>query len=553
MKDDSRHVTAEERELLQRTARSRSEPYGLVQRAQIVLDCADVGVAEAAKRSDVSTSTAAKWSRRFLESGLDGLRDSPRSGRPSATAHEINTVLGYALVDPPDGARRWSTRLISRESGLSQATVSRIRRRFYPVPDPDNNLFPDTSTAILTYIDVQASGCALGFQRAPSATTSRTPTPALIDSIETVSCAALLRRPYDGYSQALDPRAVRLLGRVAELLPRTAPVTLLIDVPLDAAAKAWLAQHPGLTVRSLSPESWLTSVRQIAEHIDSRQLPQLQLLQHQIRHAHRRGDTEFTWVRSGGSTSLETPLSDLSPRQAPEPVEAELSRVIGAICAEISAGGLFPGNDIPIRPLARRTGMSPSRTADVLDMLSSEAILNREGNTHRVPVPNARDVIETYTARGLLGTAIFRRLASGNQPLPPTVEDLLRRLVACDRMQLESEAYMVDLDFQNEIARAAGTPRIGWMFMQLTLQLRLFTTIIGFHFRYPTAEIVADGRRLVDGCRSGDPEVAVAAWRRKTDNCARRMLAYLETMTGAEQEAVGRPPVPTDLLRPPTG
>jgi DNA-binding GntR family transcriptional regulator len=70
-------------------------------------------------------------------------------------------------------------------------------------------------------------------------------------------------------------------------------------------------------------------------------------------------------------------------------------------------------------------------------------------------------------------------------------------------------------------------PRIGSMFSRLTLQLRLFVTIFGLDYRYPTDEIVADDQRILVEIRRHDPDGAVSAWRCKIDNCARFMLTHL--------------------------
>ena len=70
------------------------------------------------------------------------------------------------------------------------------------------------------------------------------------------------------------------------------------------------------------------------------------------------------------------------------------------------------------------------------------------------------------------------------------------------------------------------------MFVQLTAQVRLFITILGLDYRYPTAEIIADDQRIVDEIRSWDPERAVAAWRTKVDNSVRYMLRQLDDARG---------------------
>ncbi|MFT3661687.1 MAG: FCD domain-containing protein [Gordonia sp. (in: high G+C Gram-positive bacteria)] len=562
MTENSRPLSDDERALLERTARSRTATHGLVTRAKIVLDCADAGVGEAARRSAVSPVTATKWWTRFLESGLDGLADSPRRGRPGASDADVAEILRHALIVPPDGARRWSTRTVAADTGLSQATVSRVRRRHFPQPEPGTRVLSDTTTSILNYVDVSEHGCALGFVRTTNAPIAGTPSPALVDAVETIACAALLRRPHDGYPAASaaapssapgpsdsptpPPRALPLLRRTARHLTPVPPVTLLIDVPLDDAAHRWLTDHPGLTVRVLTPGEWLAAVHRIAETLDSRQLTELKTVQHRIREAYRAGESGFCWVRDTASPDP-SGTGDAAGTAAPapgtttsssihDPIDEELTRTVVAVCAAIDDGELWPGDEIPVRTVTRRSGLSAGRVGDALGRLAAEALIERCGGRFLVPRPVPRDVVETYTARGLLGTAVARRLASMQRELPPSIDAYLERLDVCDRMGLTHEAAMIDLDFQNELARASEMPRIGWMFVQLSLQLRLFVTIIGLDYRYPTEEIAGDGRRLVDACRAQDPEAAVAAWRAKTDNCARFMLEYLETSTARRQD-----------------
>lgn len=543
--DGLRDLHPDERAALERTARSRTESHGIVMRAHIVLDCADAGFAAAARRSGVSAATAAKWWKRFVDAGLDGLHDSPRSGRPSASPEDVAKVLDYSLRTPPDGAKRWSTRSIAQDSGLSQATVSRIRRRLFGQPERASQLLSDNATAVLSYVDVSAAGCALGVQRTHGTRATTGPAAALVDAIETISATALLRRPHDGYRpDDPDPRAVALLRRAAERLPPVPPVTLLIDVPLDVAARMWLAQHPEIVVRVLPGEEWLGMVHRLADAVDSRQLTELRTVQQKIWQARSDGRREFTWLRG---TAPAAPGAEKSAGEiAADPVDGDLGVVVTAICAAISNGELRPGDDISARVIARRTGMSPGRVTEACSRLATEALLDRQSGRYLVPMPSPRDVIETYTARGLLGTAIARRLAAPEVTLPPAVDAYLDRLAVCDRMSLAHDAYMLDLDFQNELARAAAMPRIGWMFIQLSMQLRLFVTIVGLDYQYPTDEIVDDGRRVVAACRSGDPDAAVAEWRRKTDNSARHMLTYLDTMTRRQAE----PPSRVSAVRP---
>jgi transposase len=69
--------------LLARAGRASGEHRDVV-RTRIVLSAADRAANAAIARGvGVGEDTVRKWRRRFCEHGLDGLRDRPRSGRPT--------------------------------------------------------------------------------------------------------------------------------------------------------------------------------------------------------------------------------------------------------------------------------------------------------------------------------------------------------------------------------------------------------------------------------------------------------------------------------------
>ena len=105
MAESGLRLTPDERAVLLRTARSRHAPHGVATRARLVVDCSDVGVAEAARRASVSHATAAKWRRRYLAAGIQGLHDIPGTGRPPIPDDLVRRILGCTLDEPPDGAQ----------------------------------------------------------------------------------------------------------------------------------------------------------------------------------------------------------------------------------------------------------------------------------------------------------------------------------------------------------------------------------------------------------------------------------------------------------------
>ena len=121
-----------ERETLEQWTRRPKTAQALALRARIVLACAD-GHSNTRVAADlrVCVDTVGKWRSRFLEQGLEGLLDQPRSGRPRMIDDaDVERVIALTLETTPRDATHWSTRSMARRSGLSHTTVSRIWRAF---------------------------------------------------------------------------------------------------------------------------------------------------------------------------------------------------------------------------------------------------------------------------------------------------------------------------------------------------------------------------------------------------------------------------------------
>ena len=174
----------------------------------------------------------------------------------------------------------------------------------------------------------------------------------------------------------------------------------------------------------------------------------------------------------------ETPVGGVRGERKP----SESTLVIRALYRAIADGTLHAGRKLSERSLAARVQLSSGAVSDALRQLAEDGLVNQDDTGHFfVPAPTERDVLETYTARGLLGTAIVRRLASRAHPLPEAVDDVFNELIRCVRQDHLAATDSLDLDVQDELARAAEMPRIEAMFVRLTLQLRLFVPLMGLH------------------------------------------------------------------------
>ena len=82
--------------------------------------------ARIAQACGVTARTVRTWCHRFLESGIEGLWDASRSGRPKTiTEADADRVAELVQVSPSDG-KRWTVRSVAREIGLSSSAVGRI-------------------------------------------------------------------------------------------------------------------------------------------------------------------------------------------------------------------------------------------------------------------------------------------------------------------------------------------------------------------------------------------------------------------------------------------
>src|SRR3954469_25695366 len=103
-----------DRELLGSWTRSSSVRAGLAQRARIVLLAADgVSNTEIAERVGVARQTVISWREGYTSSGMQGLTDEQRTGRPRTV--DRAKILAATLTPPPQrlGITHWSSRLLA--------------------------------------------------------------------------------------------------------------------------------------------------------------------------------------------------------------------------------------------------------------------------------------------------------------------------------------------------------------------------------------------------------------------------------------------------------
>jgi transposase len=119
------------REELKALAASRTSAVRLWERATIILELA-AGRAkqELAKQLGLARQTVRRWEQRFLQRGIAGLNDAPRSGRPPTLGPEkIAQIVHKTIQETPGDSTQWSTRSLAQPMEVSACSVSRIWRK----------------------------------------------------------------------------------------------------------------------------------------------------------------------------------------------------------------------------------------------------------------------------------------------------------------------------------------------------------------------------------------------------------------------------------------
>jgi len=121
-------LTEEQKATLMMWVGSGKTEQRMALRANVVLLAAEgLGLKELAERTGLNWQSCLKWRKRFLESGLEGLRDKAGRGRPQAISPEERVkVVALACAKPVDGSSRWSVRKLAEATGYGKSTVQKI-------------------------------------------------------------------------------------------------------------------------------------------------------------------------------------------------------------------------------------------------------------------------------------------------------------------------------------------------------------------------------------------------------------------------------------------
>src|SRR5258708_711659 len=121
-------VSPNDQRELERLVRAVKVRRSLAERARIILLSANAESAAAiASKLEVTPLTVYKWRRRFVESGLAGLADRPRSGQPrKLSLVATRRILDLTTQRIPHEATHWSVRLMAKYAGVTTWQVRQV-------------------------------------------------------------------------------------------------------------------------------------------------------------------------------------------------------------------------------------------------------------------------------------------------------------------------------------------------------------------------------------------------------------------------------------------
>lgn len=447
-----------------------------------------------------------------------------------------------ARVSTPD----FSTRRVAELTGLSQSLVSRSFRRLRRVATPrDTEAAGVAEPVVLAEVSVRFPQILVRFEAATAAATR-----------ESESLPA--RRTHAGRADT-ERRATALMAalRVSEAGTwRVREAKTLRDAPNPrVAAKSptspTTAQAPEARWDPRQEQSWEQFLDRVATLLsrcepgpDAIPGDLLDLLAHRAGrglHGTQWRRTPYSREIHQNSDSTESVDSVLmEPERSPRNTwfaQVELSvteQIAIALRKEITNSGFRAGDRLSPATLADHLGLRRTVVRTAMRRLVDDGLLDFDQGSFRIPAVTGADVVDLYAARLHVGMVLLR--ACTVQPrhrlLPARLA--LGAVEAAASQGTRSDVGLADLQFQQELAEAAGLGQSARAFHALTLRVRMFIAVLQLDYSPAVERIVSDDRRILSAVLAGDAESAVRAWRLKLDNAVRHMSALAPESFDAE-------------------
>lgn len=327
-------ITDSERVDLSSRLRTRKGPADEKLRIRIILGCADGLAGEVvADRPGISMQTVSKWRRRYELYGVDGLTDAPRPGRPRSVSDEqVQEIVDTVRQSKPQSATHWSVRQMSRETGVSPATVQRIWHAFGLKPhlqetfkiSTDPHFVDKVRDVVGLYLDPPDRALVLCVdEKSQIQALDRTQRGLPLDFGKPATRTHDYRRHgTTSLFAALDVATRRIIGQLKRrhrsleflqflkaidaAVPEGLDVHLIMDNKTDKI-RGWLAKHPRYHVHfTPTSDSWLNLVERFFSQISEkwikrsthRSVTELEQSIREYIERHNENSTPFVWHKS---------------------------------------------------------------------------------------------------------------------------------------------------------------------------------------------------------------------------------------------------------------
>ena len=470
--------------------------------------------------------------------GGEGMAERQR-GRPRIQESADRIVASVlATAGPRVGTREFSTRRVAELTGLSQTLVSRAFRRIRGGAGAGAGEAGGEAPLQLREMDVTFPWIRLVFEpvpAAPSATLRESPT-----AFSRRAAALMAALWVSGAAEWTDPE-----------VPAARGVESAGSGPREGAGPANSAHlgEAGTPDESLIVrwrpgerpwEEFLTEAAALLDRCaavaDAMPGELLRLLAARA----GRGLHGVSWARAGSAQRTST-VSDSDaalavaeyppPGRAPQnpwlpKVELSVTEQIAiALRKEIMDSGYRAGDRITPGPLAATLGIGVGTVRSAMRRLADDGLLDTAEGGFSVPAVTGADVIDLYAARLHVGMVLLRGCATAPRHRLLPVRLALGAVEAAAAEGTRADVGQADLQFQQELAEAAGLEQSARSFHALTLRVRMFISVLQLDYTPAVDRIVGDDRRILSAVLEGRAEDAVRTWRSKLDHAVRHMSA----------------------------
>lgn len=438
----------------------------------------------------------------------------PQRGRPRIQESADRIVASVlATAGPRVGTHEFSTRRVAELTGLSQTLVSRAFRRIRGGAGGVGKAAGAQVPLQLKEMEVAFPSIRLVFERAPA------PQAASPTAFVRRSAALMAALWVSGAAEWVDPEA-----------------SAARDVEIPGAGSLIAQWRPGRRPW----EEFLAEAASLLDRCGTAADPIPGELLHLLASRAGRGLHGVSWVRE--NSAEKTPrVSDSDaalavaeyppPGRAPQnpwlpKVELSVTEQIAiALRKEIMDSGYRAGDRITPGPLAATLGLGVATVRSAMRRLADDGLLASVEGGFSVPAVTGADVIDLYAARLHVGMVLLRGCATTPRHRLLPVRLALSMVEAAAAEGTRTDVGQADLQFQQELAEAAGLEQSARSFHALTLRVRMFISVLQLDYTPAVERIVGDDRRILSAVLAGRAEDAVRSWRSKLDHAVRHMSA----------------------------